>query len=73
MNDVQAKELCLALMKADSEDEVIWLLKEAGFWDMQPYWRFYGDYGTTTTRSATSRRAGRGAWSRRSSTPSTHG
>ena len=46
MNEVQAKELCLALMKADSEDDVIRLLKEAGYWDLQPYWRFYGDRET---------------------------
>ncbi|NMC20338.1 MAG: hypothetical protein GYA33_07945 [Thermogutta sp.] len=44
MNDGQAKELCLALMKADSEQEVIALLKEAGFWDNKDVWRFYGDY-----------------------------
>jgi hypothetical protein len=44
MNDAQAKELCLALMKADSEDEVIRLLKQAGFWDNKYVWRFYGDY-----------------------------
>jgi hypothetical protein len=46
MTDVQAKELCIALMKADSEDEVIRLLKDAGYWDMQAYWRFYGDRET---------------------------
>jgi hypothetical protein len=44
MNDAQAKELCLALMKADSEIEVINLLKQAGFWDNKDVWRFYGDY-----------------------------
>jgi hypothetical protein len=44
MNDAQLKALCLALMKADSEDEVIGLLRDAGFWDMQAYWRYYGDY-----------------------------
>jgi hypothetical protein len=30
MNDAQTKELCLALIKADSEEEVISLLKKAG-------------------------------------------
>jgi hypothetical protein len=44
MNDAQAKALCLALMKADSEEEVIALLKQAGFWDNKDVWRFYGDY-----------------------------
>jgi hypothetical protein len=46
MSDAQVMELCLALMKADSEDEVVTLLKDAGFWDMQAYWRFYGDRET---------------------------
>lgn len=40
----QIKELCLALMRADTEDEVIQLLKEAGYWDNPKVWRFYGDY-----------------------------
>ncbi len=44
MNDAQAKALCLALMKADSEEEVIGLLKKAGLWDNKDLWRFYGDY-----------------------------
>jgi hypothetical protein len=44
MNDAQAKALCLALMEADSEEEVIGLLKKAGFWDNKAHWRFYGDY-----------------------------
>jgi hypothetical protein len=44
MNDALAKGLCLELMKADSEEEVIGLLKKAGFWDNKGLWRFYGDY-----------------------------
>jgi hypothetical protein len=44
MTNAQAKELCLALMKADSEQEVIALLKDAGFWDNRDLWRYYGDY-----------------------------
>ena len=44
MNDAQLRALCLALMKADSEQEVISLLKEAGLWDNKDFWRFYGDY-----------------------------
>src|SRR6266542_252226 len=44
MNDAQAKALCLALMKADSEEEVIGLLKKADLWDSKDLWRFYGDY-----------------------------
>lgn len=44
MSNVETKALCLALMKADSEAEVIALLKAAGFWDDKNLWRFYGDY-----------------------------
>jgi hypothetical protein len=44
MNDAQVKALALSLMKADSEEEVIAILKEAGFWDDPKLWRFYGDY-----------------------------
>ncbi len=44
MNDAQAKQLCLALMKADTEVQVIELLQNAGFWDNQYVWRYFGDY-----------------------------
>jgi hypothetical protein len=44
MTEQQAKELCLGLMRADSEDDVIDLLKRAGYWDKLDVWRFYGDY-----------------------------
>src|SRR3954463_2802880 len=44
MNDAQVRALCLALIKADSEAEVIGLLKEAGLWENKSLWRFYGDY-----------------------------
>lgn len=43
MNNAQIKKLCLNLMKADTEKEVINLLKEAGFWDDKKSWRYYGD------------------------------
>ncbi len=46
VNNAQTQALCLALMKADSEEEVIGLLEEAGIWDKKDLWRFYGDYGT---------------------------
>lgn len=46
MNDKQAKELCLALMKADSEDEVVRILKNADYWDNDEAWRYYGDRET---------------------------
>ncbi len=44
MNDAQAKKLCLSLIRADSEEDVIGLLKDAGLWDNRDVWRFYGDY-----------------------------
>jgi hypothetical protein len=44
MNDAQARALCLALMKADSEEAVIGLLQKADLWDNKDLWRFYGDY-----------------------------
>jgi hypothetical protein len=44
MTNQETMELCLALMKADSEDEVIDLLRATGFWDEPAAWRYYGDY-----------------------------
>jgi hypothetical protein len=46
MNDAQTKEICLALMRADTEDEVVRILSDAGYWAMQAYWRYYGDRET---------------------------
>src|SRR4051812_555704 len=40
---MQNKELCLALMAADTEDEVVGVLKEAGYWDDPVAWRYLGD------------------------------
>jgi hypothetical protein len=40
----QTKSLCLALIAADTEDEVIELLTRAGYWDVPDAWRYYGDY-----------------------------
>lgn len=37
------RELCLALLKADSEAEVIDILTKAGYWNDASVWRFYGD------------------------------
>ena len=36
-------ELCADLLHADSEDEVINLLKKHGYWDKPELWRHYGD------------------------------
>ena len=42
-NNNDKLRLCLGLMKADTEEEVIQLLTEAGFWDNPDVWRNYGD------------------------------
>ncbi len=36
-------DLCLSLVKADSEEDVIKLLKNSGFWDDEKAWRYFGD------------------------------
>lgn len=46
MNNEQTKDLCLALMRADTEEEVISLLMEADYWDDDTVWRFFGDRDT---------------------------
>jgi len=46
MDENLAKELCLSLIKADTEEEVIQLLRDAGYWDNTAVWRFYGDRET---------------------------
>ncbi len=46
MDSKRAKELCLDLVRADSEEKVIALLKDAGYWDNPAVWRFYGDRET---------------------------
>jgi hypothetical protein len=44
MNNEETKKLCLALLRTDTEVEVIALLKDAGLWEDQHAWRYYGDY-----------------------------
>jgi hypothetical protein len=43
MNDQETRELCLALLRADTEADVIKTLKDAGYWDDPKAWRLYGD------------------------------
>jgi hypothetical protein len=43
MNNGQIKDLCLRLLQADTEGEVVGILKEAGYWDDLKVWRYYGD------------------------------
>lgn len=40
MND---HDLCMALLKADTEEEVIELLTEANYWSDKDAWRYFGD------------------------------
>ncbi len=43
MRNDDIKKLCMELLRADSEEEVISLLKTAGYWDDRKWWRLYGD------------------------------
>ena len=45
MKGAQSKEqqLCMALLRADTEEEVIALLGEQGYWDNPGLWRAFGD------------------------------
>ncbi|MFW9890482.1 MAG: hypothetical protein ACFFER_20090, partial [Candidatus Thorarchaeota archaeon] len=38
-----SRDLCLKLIEAESEDEAIKILKDAGHWDDESAWRDYGD------------------------------
>jgi len=41
---IDFKSLCTDLIEADSENDVIGLLKSCDYWDDPRVWRFYGDY-----------------------------
>jgi hypothetical protein len=43
MTNGRSRDLCIALLHAETEDEVIGLLKTAGYWDNPGVWRYYGD------------------------------
>jgi hypothetical protein len=43
MTNGQIRDLCIALLHAETEDEVIGLLKTAGYWEKPELWRHYGD------------------------------
>jgi hypothetical protein len=43
VNGSQGKQLFDRLLKADTEAEVIAILKVAGYWENPTVWRFYGD------------------------------
>jgi hypothetical protein len=40
---MNTKDLCLALMRADTQTEVVELLTNAGYWDDSDAWRYVGD------------------------------
>src|SRR2546426_7256216 len=44
MDSKRAKEICLSLMRADSEAEVVAVLTDAEYWDNPAAWRYYGDH-----------------------------
>jgi hypothetical protein len=39
----QKKELCFSLMQANTEEKVIKILTDSGYWDNDSAWRYYGD------------------------------
>lgn len=39
----ELREMCLAIMLADTESKVVAILDEAGYWNNSDAWRFYGD------------------------------
>lgn len=43
MDNEQTKQLCLELLRADSGEAVIAILKKSGHWDNPDAWRLYGD------------------------------
>lgn len=40
---MNTKAFCLALLNADTQDDVVKLLRDAGYWDNNDAWRLYGD------------------------------
>ncbi len=44
MNNNEIKKLCLSLIYANTEQKVIEILKQAGYWDNDKVWRYYSDY-----------------------------
>jgi|NGEPerStandDraft_6_1074524.scaffolds.fasta_scaffold11571_2 hypothetical protein len=43
MTNSELQELCLSLMRADTEEEIVTLLTAAGFWNKPGRWRYIGD------------------------------
>ncbi len=57
----KTKQLCLELIRADTEEEVSALLSSAGYWDDPKYWRWLGDekfnYSTVGSQQSHAERA----------------
>jgi hypothetical protein len=43
MTNEDTKQMCLSLLHADTEKEVIEILRKKGLWDDPKLWRYYGD------------------------------
>ena len=43
MTNDETRQLCMGLVKADSEAEVVQILKQAGYWDDPDCWRYFDD------------------------------
>lgn len=43
MTNEKLKQICLSLLHADTEEEVIKILRTEGYWDKSIFWRYYGD------------------------------
>ena len=43
MSNEKIKALAIDLMKANQEDQVVQILKNAGYWDSKDYWKPYGN------------------------------
>src|SRR3989442_15868369 len=41
---MKARDLCWDLMQATTENEVVKILAEAGYWDDEAAWRYYGGF-----------------------------
>ena len=67
MKNIEIKQLCMRLLRADTENDVIEILKNAGFWDDSDAWRLYGDKEGNFAKLAISKLYQRPRLSKRSS------
>ena len=65
MNNGQIRDLCVGLLYAETEDEVITLLQKAGYWEDPAVWRHYGDVENNWGQVAISRASPRQRWWRK--------